>query len=183
MLIFLIYIASLSSLKDLFPSFLTGNVLLHSQSDKLPHPPPPPFNTVFKDSLYRQFMSIIISLFGRLEQECQANQWVYFCIHGSNIMYKYDRNVSFHQKPEYFWCKQLLFQGPGVSDKTWLVPRLRCVIGSSFYRRPSGKTAWPWWSQRFDATFLRGRHVCSAVPSRRWARTQTLTLTLVDWVD
>ena len=38
---FLVYMASVSSLYDLFPLFWIGNAPLHSQSHKLPHPPSP----------------------------------------------------------------------------------------------------------------------------------------------
>ena len=39
MLIFLVYMASVSSLYDSFPLFWIGNAPLHSQSHKIPHPP------------------------------------------------------------------------------------------------------------------------------------------------
>ena len=52
---FHVYIIFISSLYDSFPLFLTGNARLHSQSDKVPHPPPHP---VFQNSIHRQFMLI-----------------------------------------------------------------------------------------------------------------------------
>ena len=53
--VFLVYIAFISSLYDSFPLFLTGNARLHSQSDKVPYPPP---SLVFQNSLHRQFIHI-----------------------------------------------------------------------------------------------------------------------------
>ena len=52
MLIFLGENALISSLFDSFPLFLTGNASLHSNSDKLSYPPPPPHPTRYLKTLY-----------------------------------------------------------------------------------------------------------------------------------